>query len=142
MYSGVPMVMPDLRQVIASPSPAEPGQAEVGHLHLAGRGQHDVFRLDVAVDDAAAAAPCSAAATWRMTFTAAGRTVSGPCRVDHCWRFWPATYSWAMKWTPVDAAHLVDLHDVGVHQGGRRLASRWNRLTYVSSLAARLSGAP
>ena len=32
---------------------ADAGQTEIGHFHFAGAGEHDIFRLDVAVDDAA-----------------------------------------------------------------------------------------
>ena len=48
MYPLVPLTMPDLGAV----QPAlRLGDAEVDHLHLAGVGDHDVLRADVAVDD-------------------------------------------------------------------------------------------
>ena len=98
----------------------EAGETEIGDFDFAGVGEHDVFRLDVAVDDA---------------FVGGLRQRRGGLPHD---RQRPAQFRRPMPGEPlaevqaadvflddvvqsVAVAHLVNLHDVGVDQGRRRL---------------------
>ena len=105
------------------------GQPEVGDLHLARRGDHDVFRLDVAMDDALLGRlgqrggdlPHDGKGRLQERRAVAGEPVA---------KVLPLHVFLHDVVQAVDVAHLVDLHDVGVDQrGGGLRASRSNRRT-------------
>ena len=96
------------------------GQAEVGDLGRAVRGQQHVGRLQVAVDDALLVGRLHGPG---QRLDQAGRLAraAAACR-RACWsRLPPAQNSSEKKGKPVVLADLVDLHDVGVLQAGDRL---------------------
>ena len=112
--------MPGLRQVEAFGVAGEAGEAEIGDLDLAGVGEHDVFRLDVAVDHAFVGGLGQRGGGLphdRQRPAQLGRSVPGEPLAE----VQPADVFLDNVVQPVAVAHLMNLHDVGVDQGRRRL---------------------
>ncbi len=112
-------------------------QAEVGHLHLARLGDHDVLGLDVAVDDLLIGGLCQGRGSlaqheqgqFQIERAIASQVLLQIHALDVLLR--DEVY-------PVDAGHVVDLNDVGMDQRGRRLGlttkslhARWIRRQFT-----------
>ena len=101
----------------ASFSRIDAGEAEVGHLHLARGGDHDVFRLDVAMDHALLGGLAQRGGDLphdRQGRLQQGRAVAGEPVAEVL----PLHVFLDDVVQAVDVPHLVDLHDIGVHQRG------------------------
>ena len=119
MYSGVPIVMPICVRLVASVSVSRTnaGEAEIGHLDLARSGDHDVFRLDVAMDHALFGGlaqgggdlPHDRQCLLQQRRPAAGEPVAEVLSLH-------VLLDDIVQ--AVDVPHLVDLHDIGMHQRG------------------------
>ena len=112
--------MPIWVRSLAAACAGQPGQPEVGHLHLAAGGEHDVFRLDVAMDH-----PLLGRLGQRRGHLPHDRQGVGQIGravpADVIAEVLPLHVLLGDVVQVVDAAHLVNLHDVGVDQRGGRL---------------------
>ena len=109
--------MPTWVRSLAAPSRVTSGQAEVGHLHLAAGGEHDVLRLDVAVDHALLGRLGQRGRHLphdRQGVGQIGRAVPG----DVVAQVLALHVLLGDVVQLIDAADLVNLHDVGVDQRG------------------------
>ncbi len=106
--------------VSSLPPTGDAGQAEVGHLHLAAGGEHDVLGLDVAVDHALLGRLGQRRGHLphdRQRVRQIGRAVPA----DVIAEVLPLHVFLGDVVQVVDAADLVNLHDVGMDQRGGRL---------------------
>ena len=92
-----------------------PHQPEVGHLHVARRGHEQVLRLDVAMHDALLGGPDEGRAHLREHGQRLPR-VERPPGLEPGLQRWPGHVLLGQEVHPVEAGHLVNLHDMTVDE--------------------------
>ena len=109
----------NLRQPDRLPFARDPRQAKIGDFHLAGLGQHDVLRLDIAVDD-----PLLRRTTQRgnhLPHDVHGRgSIRRAVTRQPLFQVLTGHVLLSNEMDAIDATHFVNLHDIGMHQRGGR----------------------
>ena len=108
-----------LGEIEASCAVEQSRQSKVGYLHLAGRGNEQIFRLDVAVHDPLLGRPHQRRANLRQHSQGLLGRERPPLGQPEFQR-WTGDIFLSQKMNAVDAGHFVNLHDVAMHQGRSR----------------------
>ena len=114
------MVTPTCVKIHGLPLPLDTRQAEIGHFHLAGAGEHDVLRLDVAVNDFLLSRLVQGRGNLPHDAHGGGR-IQRSFPLDQLFQVLALDVLLDHEVDSVQAAHLVDLDDIRVDQGSRCL---------------------